>query len=140
VGELIISPEDLADIRAQCLRRAAELRDEPARSAAVQSVAPPASATPVPPQAVLSGSEQEALRFAAAIDQMPPRVRAFFERDDPIPPWRWESAEDRAERSLANRSAAGAADLSRYSRVRRLNPLMHWHLSHRADPLVKPLA
>ena len=51
----------------------------------------------------------EAERFAAAIDQMPLRVRAFFERDDPIPPWRWESAEDRAER-LSRESFGGWCD------------------------------
>jgi len=29
----------------------------------------------------------EAERFAAALADMPPRIRAFFEREDPVP-WR----------------------------------------------------
>jgi hypothetical protein len=40
----------------------------------------------------------EAERFAAAFLEMPANVRRFFEPEDPVPPQRWESAEDRAQR------------------------------------------
>ena len=97
VCELIISPEDLAAIRAQCPRRAAEL--EAAKSAAAPGIALPAPVTPTATaERAVVGAEEQAQRFAATIDQMPPRVRAFFEHEDPILSWRWESDEDRADR------------------------------------------
>ena len=89
-NELIIDPKLLAEIQAACKRRAAKL--EAAGSAAAQAVGVPTSRTPV------VGPEEQARRFAAATQQMPTRVRAFFEHEDPVPPWRWESNEDRAQR------------------------------------------
>jgi hypothetical protein len=58
MGGMIIDPAVLADIRAQCQRRAAELGQSP-----------PATVT-------------EAERFAASVPEMPARVRAFFEREE----------------------------------------------------------
>jgi hypothetical protein len=96
-SELIISPENLADIRAQCLRRAAEL--EAAGELQRLPIAPgraqndfPALPAPLP--------ISEAEHFAAAVSEMPPRVRAFFALEDPVPPHRRESAEEREERKL----------------------------------------
>jgi hypothetical protein len=97
-SELIVRPEEFARIRALCQRRAAEL--EAGKVAA--------ASTPTLDHPLLS-SEQEAQRFAVAIDGMPPKVRRFFEREDPAPPWTWESVEDSAERRFGNRSVAGAA-------------------------------
>ena len=42
-------------------------------------------ALPVPASIPVTLTEAE--RFAAAVPEMPPRVRAFFEREDPVP-WR----------------------------------------------------
>jgi hypothetical protein len=63
VVELIISPEVLANIRAQCPRRAAEL--EAVKSAAAQASAPPVPATPATTSDVSLGSGKQAQRFAA---------------------------------------------------------------------------
>jgi hypothetical protein len=90
-NELIIDPQLLAQIQAACKRRAAEL--EAASSATAQSTAPPTS-----PSNSLVGALEQAQLFAAAIDQMPPRIRAFFEREAPAPARRRESVEERAER------------------------------------------
>ena len=35
---------------------------------------------------------------APTVPDMPENVVKFFEPEGPIPPWRWESVEDRAER------------------------------------------
>ena len=79
---LIIDPALLANIQAACRRRAAEL--EAATSA----------------QSRLS-SEQEAERFAAAVPEMPPNVRRFFQAEEPIVSGRQsESAQDRLERQV----------------------------------------
>jgi hypothetical protein len=40
----------------------------------------------------------EAERFGAAVPDMPPRIRAFFEREDPTPPQQPESTQERLER------------------------------------------
>ena len=90
MGELIISPEDLADIQAQCPRRAAEL--EATRSAAEQSIPLPA------PGKVILGAFEQAQGFAAATQQMPAPVRAFSEHEDPVRAGRGESDQARAER------------------------------------------
>jgi hypothetical protein len=42
----------------------------------------------------------EAEHFAAAVADMPAKVRRFFEREDPIASRRAESAQDSAERRL----------------------------------------
>jgi hypothetical protein len=49
---------------------------------------------------LLGGTEAE--RFAAAVSEMPPNVRAFFEREESpyIPVHRRESAEDQEQRLL----------------------------------------
>jgi hypothetical protein len=48
------------------------------------------------------GSLSESEHFAAAVSEMPPKVRAFFEREESpyIPPHRRESAEEREGRLL----------------------------------------
>jgi hypothetical protein len=66
-GELIISPEELARIRAACQRRAAEF--EAAKNIAEPAAPPTPTLTPTSDNPLLS-SEQEAQRFAAAIDGM----------------------------------------------------------------------
>ena len=53
--------------------------------------------TPAPDKVILGAFEQ-AQRFAAATQQMPPKVRAFFEREDPVPARDWESEAERAQR------------------------------------------
>ena len=50
----------------------------------------------VPPPIPATLSEAE--RFAAAFQEMPAKVRRFFEPEDLFPPRRWESVEDRAQR------------------------------------------
>jgi hypothetical protein len=40
----------------------------------------------------------EAERFSAAVLEMPANVRWFFEREEPVPAWRRELEEERAER------------------------------------------
>jgi hypothetical protein len=52
----------------------------------------------MPANAPQQSAEQEAERFAAAVLEMPGNVRRFFEREDGVPPQRWESEEERAER------------------------------------------
>ena len=94
-NELIIDPQLLAQIQAACKRRAAEL--EAASSATAQSTAPSTFAPPTSPPNSLVGAEEQAQHFSMAADQMPARVRAFFEAEEAIPPWRWESAEARVE-------------------------------------------
>jgi hypothetical protein len=91
---LIIDPAVLVDIRTRCQRRGAEL--EAAKSAAVQ--APVLSAPPTPANVPGQSSEQEAERFAAAVEAMPPNVRRFFEREEEATARRVESEEDRTER------------------------------------------
>jgi hypothetical protein len=79
-GGLIISPEELAHIRAACRQRAAEL--EAATSA----------------ESRLS-SEQEAERFVPAVPEMPANVRRFFQAEEPVVSRRQsESAQDQFER------------------------------------------
>ena len=80
-GELIISAEDLACIRAAC-QRAAEL--EAATSAELRL-----------------SSEQEAERFAATVPDIPANVRRFFQAEEPIvSPRQSKSAQDRLEREV----------------------------------------
>ena len=100
-SELIINAEDLARIRAQCQRREAELQATgvPQRSPSTPESlhkALPASSAVLP----LANAQQEAERFAAAVDEMPAHVRAFFEREESpyIPPPRRESDQARLER------------------------------------------
>jgi hypothetical protein len=38
------------------------------------------------------------VRFAAAVSEMPANIRRLFEPEEELPPWRIESADDRAER------------------------------------------
>jgi hypothetical protein len=45
-------------------------------------------------------SVSEAERFAAAVEDMPAKVRAFFEREDPVQRVSWESVAERAEWEL----------------------------------------
>jgi len=81
---LIIDPAILANILAACRHREAEL------GAAGGLALPPAPAT-------LS----EAERFAAAVADMPPRIRAFFQAEEPtVSPQQWESDQDRLEREV----------------------------------------
>ena len=95
---LIIDPAVLADIRAQCQRRRAELEAAgtlPPATIALGSREGAFAALPAP-----RPPTQEAERFAAAVAEMPPKVRAFFEREESpyIPPHRRESDQDRVER------------------------------------------
>ena len=92
---LIVDAALLADIQRQCRQREAEL--EAARSLTAQSTAPSTFAPPTSPPNSLVGAEEQAQHFSMAADQMPARVRAFFEAEEAIPPWRWESAESRVE-------------------------------------------
>lgn len=92
---LRIDPALLADIRRQCQERRAEL--EAAGRLPCLTIAPGShmsafAALPASPPIT------EAERFAAAIENMPARIRAFFEHEDPVSPHRWESTEDREER------------------------------------------
>ena len=98
-GGLIIDAALLADIQRQCRERAAEL----ARTGTLgRSVEAPGSSQsgalvvqgPPPIPATLS----EAERFAAAVQEMPARIRRFFEPEDAFPPRRVESVEERAQR------------------------------------------
>jgi|SRR6516225_744889 hypothetical protein len=94
---LIIDPAVLADIQRQCRQRRAEL--EAAGALPPLRIAPgsPQNDFPAPhaPPPIL-----EAERFAAAVSEMPPNVRAFFERDESpcIPPHQRESDQARLER------------------------------------------
>ena len=96
-GGLVIDPAVLADIQRQCRERRAEL--EAAGSLPGLSIAPgsPQGAFTL---ALASSPMSEAERFGAAVLEMPPKVRAFFEREDSpyIPPHRRESDQDRVER------------------------------------------
>lgn len=88
-------PQLLADIRRQCREHAAELD-------AVGALEQPPAA-PERPQSGFAVAEvsppiSEADRFAAAVLDLPPDVRRFFEHEDPAPPHRWESDQERAER------------------------------------------
>ena len=78
---LIIDPTLLANIQAACRCYAAELKAATSAESRLSS-------------------EQEAERFAAAIAEMPARVRAFFEREESpcVPPRRQESEVQRFER------------------------------------------
>jgi hypothetical protein len=98
-GGLIIDPAILSDIQRQCRERAAEL----ARTGTLgRSMEGPGSSqsgfgmAQVPPPIPATLSEAE--RLAAAVQEMPARIRAFFEREDPAPARRRESVADRAER------------------------------------------
>jgi hypothetical protein len=74
MGELIIDPAVLADIRAQCTRRAAEL--EAARSSAAQAAMPSAPKALATPADLVGSSQEEAQRFAAAASQRTAILRA----------------------------------------------------------------
>jgi hypothetical protein len=97
--ELIIDPVLLSQIQAHCrktraeLEAAGELQGLPIAPGRAQSAF---GELPAPPPI----SETE--HFAAAISEMPPKVRAFFEREESpyIPPHRRESAEEREGRLL----------------------------------------
>jgi hypothetical protein len=94
-NELIVDPELLVSIQRQCQERAAELE--------AAAVPPRLPGAPEHPQSVLAMAEvpppiSEAELFAAAIEEMPGDVRRFFEREEPVPPHRWESDEERAQR------------------------------------------
>ena len=94
---LIVEPAVLAGIRTQCQRRRAEL--EAAGALPPLSIAPgrpQAAFEELPAPALISESE----RFAVAVSEMPPKVRAFFEREESpyIPPHRRESDQAREER------------------------------------------
>jgi hypothetical protein len=103
-GGLIIDPQELARIRAACQLRAAELE----RAEALQCPANALEALPwrgtesakVLALPAIPATATEAERFAAAIPEMPPRVRAFFEAEDSVPAHRPESIEDREGRRL----------------------------------------
>jgi hypothetical protein len=103
-GGLIIDPQELARIRAACERRAAEL----AAAEALQWPANVPGALPwrgtqsakVLALPAIPATATEAERFAVAVQQMPPRVRAFFEAEDSVPAHRPESIEDREGRRL----------------------------------------
>jgi hypothetical protein len=95
--ELIIDPALLAQIQAHCGKIAAEL--EAAGQLQRLPIAPGSPQNdfptlPVPPPI------SEAEHFAAAVSEMPPKVRAFFEREESpyIPPHRRESDQVRLER------------------------------------------
>jgi hypothetical protein len=96
-GGLVIDPAVLADIQAQCRARRAEL--EAARTLAPATIAPGSTQSAfeaLPASPPMSESE----RFALALETMPPRIRAFFEREESpyIPPHPRESDQDRLER------------------------------------------
>jgi hypothetical protein len=85
VGGLVIDSELLADIQRQCRQRAAEL--EAAGALRLARVSPP-----------IPAALTEAERFSVAVSEMPASVRRFFEPEEEVPPWRVESAQERAER------------------------------------------
>jgi hypothetical protein len=99
---LIIDPAVLADIRAQCQRRRAEL--EATGELGRRPIAPGASegafaALPASPPTPDTLSEAE--RFALAVQTMPSKVRRFFEYEEPVISSRQcESIEERSERQL----------------------------------------
>jgi hypothetical protein len=92
-GELIISAEDLARIRAACQQRAAELAGE--SQPAPEATGLSQSANGKLPDV---GNLTDAERFAAAVEMMPPNVRRFFEHEDPAPYRQAESGQERLER------------------------------------------
>ena len=96
---LIVDPAVLADIQGQCRERAAELArtGTPGRLMEVPGLSQSGfGMAQVPPP--IPARLPEAERFAVAVQEMPAKVRRFFEPEDPAPPWRVESVEDRAER------------------------------------------
>jgi hypothetical protein len=98
---LIIDPALLADIRAQCQRRRAELEAaEALPGATIVPGLPQTAVAALPASLPIPTQESEAQRFAAAVDKMPAGVRRFFEREDPVGPHRWESDEDCEERHM----------------------------------------
>jgi len=96
---LIIDPAVLADIRAQCQRRRAELEaagELPAATIAPESLQSAFSLAKAP--LPIAAHESEAARFAAAVSDMPANVRRFFQAEEPAPYRQLESAQDRLER------------------------------------------
>jgi hypothetical protein len=96
---LIIDPAELARIRAACQRRAAELAAAQERQCPIEAPGPTQklpAALPLPPPIPL------AERFAAAVQEMPARVRAFFEREESpyVPLHRRESVGEREQRRM----------------------------------------
>ena len=82
MGKLLVNPKVLAEVRA--LARARATAEEPGH------LRSPGAQAPVDPLAAL-----------------PPRIRAFWLRQDgDTPPWRQESAEQRAERLEATERGA----------------------------------
>jgi hypothetical protein len=80
---LSISLEELTRIREACQRRRAEL--EAAGALPGLSIAPGSSQSAVatlPTSPPIPAQESEAERFALVVQTMPPRVRAFFEREE----------------------------------------------------------
>jgi hypothetical protein len=100
---LLIDPKELARIQAACRERRAQLEATgmlpPLRLApGCLPIAPGASegAFAALPASLPVG---EAERFAAAVAEMPPKVRAFFEYEEPVVSSRQlESDQDRLER------------------------------------------
>jgi hypothetical protein len=110
--ELIIDPVLLAQIQAHCGKIAAEL--EATGELQRLPIAPgrPQAAfgeLPVPPPI------SEAEHFAAAVSEMPLKMRAFFEREESpyIPPHRRESDQARASANSERVGVAGAASAFR---------------------------
>jgi hypothetical protein len=97
-GGLIIDPKELARIQAACRERRAQLE--------ASGKLPPLRIAPGCPQstfATLPASlpTQEAERFAAAVAEMPAKVRRFFEHEESVTSSRQcESIEERSERQL----------------------------------------
>jgi hypothetical protein len=99
-GELIISAEDLARIRAACQQRVAEFvaagasQNSPIAPGPAQSAC---EALPVLPSIPFTLTEAE--RFVAAVSETPANVRRFFQAEEPVvSPQQLESAQDRLER------------------------------------------
>jgi hypothetical protein len=94
---LIIDSSLLAQIREACQRRRAELETTGELQRLPIAPGSPQVAFGELPIAL---PVSEAERFAAAVSEMPPRVRAFFESEEPpyIPPHRQESEAQRLER------------------------------------------
>jgi hypothetical protein len=93
---LIIDSSLLAQIREACQRRRAELETTgELQRLPIAPGSPQATFGEFPTPLPVS----EAERFAAAVSEMPARVRAFFEREESpyIPPHRRESDQDRLE-------------------------------------------
>jgi hypothetical protein len=91
---LLIEQEELFRIREACRQRRAELE--------ASGTLPPATIAPGTSQSASSAAPaslpmSEAERFAAAVLEMPARIRAFFEHEDPAPYRQPESRQDRLE-------------------------------------------